>query len=303
MRHHYIPEFLLKVWTESTLDNKVEVFRLDLAGVPSNRYSPRHTGYEKDLYALSRDQVAGLDAQHVETKILKPVDNDAAVVLKKLLLGRLNDLTKAENVNWVIFLMSLRVRRPEFVNFLKSDEPKKLIGSAIKNPKKHGFSSENPDPHAVREFIEKKEPGLTDNLAMVHFGDFITDRDDAMEIGRMTWSLHHFRNQKHHLLLSDDPLIFTEKSIDHPDLIIMLPVSPDKVFIATKTIFATRWIRQHRAKDVVRYINEWSVFQAKKRIFACDRSQHRFILNRINKRHTQARKQKDLNNQKQQLIT
>ena len=82
MRHHYIPELLLKVWAETTLDKKVEVFRLDLAGIPSKRYSPKHTGYEKDLYALTHDQVAGLKKQHVETEVLKSVDNEAAKVLK-----------------------------------------------------------------------------------------------------------------------------------------------------------------------------------------------------------------------------
>ena len=285
MRHHYIPEFLLKRWAETTTDKKIEVFQLDIPKIPSKRRTPKHTGFELDLYALSRLQVAGLGKQHVETGILKPVDNDAAIALKKMLSGGLDSLTKTENVYWVIFLMSLRVRTPEFVNFLKSDEPKKFIATAIKNPEKYGISSEDPDPHAVREFVEKKEPGLTDNFGLVHFGDMITERDIAIGIGRMTWSLHHFKNQKHDLLLSDDPLIFTEKSIGHPDLIIMLPISPDKVFIATKTISATRWIRQHRDKDVLRYINEWSIFQAKKRIFACDKSQHKFVLNRrMNKR-------------------
>jgi hypothetical protein len=52
MRHHYVPEFLLRSWSETTADKKVEVFRLDLNDLPSNRHVPKYTGYEHDLYAL-----------------------------------------------------------------------------------------------------------------------------------------------------------------------------------------------------------------------------------------------------------
>ena len=287
MRHHYVPEFLLKRWVETTADKKVEVFQLDIPRIPSKRRTPKHTGFEPDLYALAHDQVAGLEKQHVETNILKHVDNEAAKVLNKILVGGLDSLTKTDNVNWVVFLMSLRVRTPEFVNYLKYDAPEKFKAALIEDPKKYIAKLGDSDPRALAERAEKENPGITDNFGMVYFGNMITETEIAMKIGRMTWGLHHFKNQKNHLLLSDDPLILTENSIDHPDLIIMLPLCPDKAFIATKARHTTRWISQHRAKDVLTYINEWSLVQSKKRIFARNKSPRRFILNRKNKRHMQ----------------
>ncbi|MCY4419784.1 MAG: DUF4238 domain-containing protein [Gammaproteobacteria bacterium] len=284
MRHHYLPEFLLKRWAETTADKKVEVFQLDIPRIPSKRRRPKHTGFEQDLYALTHDQVAGLEKQHVETNILKHVDNEAAKVLNKILIGGLGSLTKTDNTHWIIFLMSLRVRRPEFINYLKYGEPDEFKATLIESPEKYIAKSGDSDPHALAEHAEKENPGITDNFGMVYFGHMITEPDIAMKIGRMTWSLYHFKKLKNHLLLSDDPLILTEKSIDHPDLIIMLPLSPDKVFIATKAHHATRWLSQHRAKDVLTYINEWSLLQSKKRIIARNKSPHRFILNRNNKR-------------------
>ncbi len=124
MRHYYIPEFLLKVWSGTTADQKVEAFRLDLHDIPSKRHSPKHTAYEEDLCALTRDQVAGLKKQDVETEILKQVDNLAANVLRKLLIGGLASLDHRDRCAWVVFIMSLRSRTPEFINYLKNEEPR-----------------------------------------------------------------------------------------------------------------------------------------------------------------------------------
>lgn len=281
MRHHYVPEFLLKRWAETTRDKKVEVFQLDIPRIPSKRHTPKHTGFERDLYALTRDRVAGLDKQHVETNILKHVDNEAARVLKKILIGGLNCLTKKDNTHWIIFLMSLKVRALENIDLLKPNEPKKFSGALIENSEKDSAPSGNQLP--LTESAEKECPGITDNFGIVYFGHMITETDIAMKIGRMTWSLHHFKNQRNHLLLSDHPLILTEKSLDHPDLLIILPLSPNKAFIAAKTDYIAHRIYQYRPKDVLTYINKWSLVQSKRRIFARDRSPHGFILNRVKK--------------------
>ena len=53
MRHHYVPEFLQKPWTEYTQDGKIEVFRLDLPITPLSRHKPKYTGFDHDLYALT----------------------------------------------------------------------------------------------------------------------------------------------------------------------------------------------------------------------------------------------------------
>ena len=272
MRHHYVPEFLLKRWAETTADKKIEAFRLDLPRIPSKRHPPKSVGFESDLYALNRNHAAGLEKQHVETKILNPVDNYAAIVLKKLLTGGLDSLTEKDNLNWVIFLISLKFRTPESVNFLKHGEPKRFKASLIENPEKN-----------LAERIEKEDPGITDNFGMVYFGHMITETEYVIKIGDMTWGLYHFKNQKNHLLLSDKPLIFTTKSIDDPNLIIFLPLSPDKAFIATKNRQIIERFKQERPKELMTRMNENSLYDAKQRIFARDKSPHSFILNRMEK--------------------
>ena len=85
MRHHYVPEFLLRGWSESTPDGKVEVFRFDLESLRSDRHAPKYTGFEYDLYALTESAVAGMEKQAIEKYFLRRVDHEAALVHTKLI--------------------------------------------------------------------------------------------------------------------------------------------------------------------------------------------------------------------------
>src|SRR5262245_33116894 len=103
MRHHYVPQFLLHAWADTTTDRKVHVFRLDLQNLAQSRLMPKHTGYEEDLYALSRPVVAGMEKHAVEKHFLRHVDNLAARVRRKLEDGGLNSLTHTERCDWIRF--------------------------------------------------------------------------------------------------------------------------------------------------------------------------------------------------------
>lgn len=92
MRHHFVPQFLLNSWARTTVDRKIETFRLDLyrpgdVQLKSDRHTPKHVGYDEDLYALTRDNVGGMSKHAIETGFLRHVDNDAARVLAVLEQG------------------------------------------------------------------------------------------------------------------------------------------------------------------------------------------------------------------------
>ena len=112
VRHHYVPRFLLRPWADSTPDGKIEVFRLDLDDLRSSRHTPKYTGYEEDLYALSMPVVAGMEKQAIEKHFLRHVDNLAARVHRKLDEKGLQALTLEDRSDWVRFLMSLRPSAP-----------------------------------------------------------------------------------------------------------------------------------------------------------------------------------------------
>jgi hypothetical protein len=93
MRHHYVPQFLLRAWAKTQPDKRVEVFRLDLPDLPSSRHAPKYTAYEDNLYALTMSLVAGMEQQAVEKYLLQQIDNLGAGMLRKLTTTGLAGLT------------------------------------------------------------------------------------------------------------------------------------------------------------------------------------------------------------------
>lgn len=280
MRHHYIPQFLLRAWAETTPDKKVEIFRLDRPRVPSSRRSPRHTAYEKNLYALTMPIVAGMEQQAVEINVLKHIDTLAAMVLRKLTTTGFTDITWDDRCDWVRFLMSLRLRQPNIVQQLRTGVAEHLEGSLIDQPEEYDAIAEVGDPPTLVEWTRKTYPGLIENFGLSFFNRLVGDPEIGRKILRMKWWLWHFTQERHDLLLADHPCIFTA-GIDDPDLVIALPIGPRKAFMATANERVANILRQQRPKHLLMRLNESSLAQAGPRIYACDASAHRFIANRL----------------------
>ena len=283
MRHHYVPKFLLKAWSSTTNDEKVEGFRTDLPNAPSKRWAPKATGYEDNLYALSQPSVAGVNKQDVETGPLQTLDSNAARVLEKLHSSGLSCLTHDDLRFWVYFVMSLKIRTPDAVNLIRTEGSAYLASSLNDKPEEYDAISDVSDPSTLTRWTEKHMPGLLDNFGVLSIDKLIFNQKVAVELLRMTWWIWNFEGQKNHLLLSDRPCIFTT-NWDGPDLVVALPIGPRKAFMMTKGERVANIMKSQRRRDLLTRINESSLNQAKSRIYARDRSPHRFICNRLAKR-------------------
>ena len=118
---------------------------------------------------------------------------------------------------------------------------------------------------------------------MSFFHELVDNPDIGNSIFRMKWWLWDFSGVKHDLLLADHPLIFTT-AIDDPNLVIALPISPKKAFMATQSDHVAAVMRQQDPKYLALRLNESSLGQARVRIYACDTSPERFIRNRLSTR-------------------
>jgi hypothetical protein len=130
MRHHFVPKFLLRAWSEGASDGCLQEFRLDLEGVPSFRRPPVRTGYQDGLYALTEAVVAGMSQNAVETHLWSPIDNYAARVRTKMVQYGLKSLSIKERRDWVRFLTSLRIRQPNIVNKLVEESRRAAASNA-----------------------------------------------------------------------------------------------------------------------------------------------------------------------------
>lgn len=285
MRHHYIPEFLQKPWTKDTSDGRLEVFRLDISHLPSSRHTPKYTGFDNNLYALTRDNVVGMDKQAVEKLFLKHVDNNAALVREKLEHDGLKSLTQEEKEHWTRFLMSLRLRQPDIIHTLKEDATEYLKLNLNENHEKYEELTSSDDPQTLELWTEEQYPGLIKNFGLSFFHELVDNPLYGNKILKMRWWLWDFQEMTHELMLSDHPCIFTH-GIDDRKCIIALPISPKKAFMATQSDDVAKLMRQQQTRNIVTLINESLVIQARVRIYARNQfPARRFIENRLYKRN------------------
>lgn len=280
MRHHYVPQFLLRPWTEDSLDKKIEVFRLDLNHAPSSRHAPKHTGYEEDLYALIKPIVAGVDQQAVEKQFLMRVDNLGADARTKLHNEGLRALTKEDRVDWARFLMSLRIRQPDTVRKLRIDSTEHLRATLATQPEQYEELAGLEDPPTLTQWIEKHFPGVIENFGLSFFHELVDNENIGGQLLRMKWWIWDFSDVPYDLLLADHPCIFTT-GIDATNLVVALPISPWKAFMATQSDRTSDLLRRQRPRDLAMRINESSLSHARVRIYARDQSPSRFIRNRL----------------------
>jgi hypothetical protein len=283
MRHHYVPEFLQKPWVKNSPDGKLEVFRLDLQGVPSNRHTPKHTGFDHDLYALTKDKIAGMEKQAVEKRFLRVIDNNATRVRTKLETTGLKSLSIEDRMDWARFLMSLRLRQPSVVEMLKRESTEHLKNTLNDHPEEYEELTTPEDAPTLEEWTEEQFPGLIENFGLSFFQELVDNPEIGEKILRMTWWLWDFQSAPYELLLSDHPCIFV-KGIGDPNCVIALPISPRKAFIATRSEEVAQSMRKQRPRDLVMRINESSVNQTRVRIYARNEAPRRFIEKRVDVR-------------------
>ena len=280
MRHHYVPQFLLRSWTDPNEDGKVEVFRLDLPHLSSTRHTPRYIGFENDLYALSKDSVAGMDKYAIEKQFLRNVDNYAAQIRSKLLENGLRSLNDKEKTGWVCFLMSLRLRQPNIIHMLKNKSAKHLRKTLSEQPEQYEELADEKDPLTLEEWTENQFPGLIENFGLTFFHTLIDNPKYGNRFLNMRWWLWDFSDAPYELLIADHPCIFTS-GVDDPNLIVALPIAPNRAFMMTQSDRVAGIMRKQRSRELVAKINESSLMQACTRRYARDRSPERFLLNRM----------------------
>lgn len=279
MRNHYIPQFLLKQWATEN-DKKIEVFRKDVQGIPSHRKAPAGTGYENDLYALSRDRIAGMDKHAIEKSFLMVVDNSAAKALKKIHDHGLKLLSSEERQDWTRFLMSLRLRQPEIIQSLVTESANELHRNLSEQPEEYEKLRGENDELSLPEWTEKTFPGLIENFGLSFFHELVDNEEVGTKILKMNWWIWNFSNCKNELLLADHPCIFSH-GIDDDNLIIALPIGPRKAFLATQSSQVEKILRLQKPCALLARLNESSINQSRVRIYATNKLPRRFIENRL----------------------
>lgn len=278
MRNHYVPQFLQRTWT-SPHDGSLEVYHLTASGVHCTRKVPKSAGFKNDMLSLSRDQVAGMDKHAIEKVVLQQIDNDAALVRAKLHNRQLSTLSHDERCAWVRFIMSLRLRDPSIVETLVVDSDKELRKSLTLNRFEYEQLAGDDDPANLESWTESHFPGLIENFGLSFYADLINDARIGNQLLHLQWWIFDVSSAPNRLLLGDRPSIFFG-GIDHPDLVVVLPIAPDRLFIATRGDGLKAGLPQVSVKELTLRVNDATVRQAATYVYGQDAQSCRFIVNR-----------------------
>jgi hypothetical protein len=247
IRHHYIPVFYLKPWNGP--DQRLCEYSRPYKTTKALRKHPAATGYVDGLYT-----VPGLpaeDAQFVERSFMKANDDWAARAHTVFLntVGPARDISQKEKFAWARFLYSLIVRNPENIDRMKREAPKYDMSAAD---------------------VAANLPTLINSERVI------------VAIAEMRFHTIQPENSRFSFLTSDRPIIMTN-GLAVPEAHIAMPLSPRRLFIATKSPQLIKDVAARSAGEVVLGVNNKVAEQARRFVYGVDDSQLRFVANRLGK--------------------
>lgn len=224
MRHHYVPQFLLRRWTNAA--GKLRIYKMRDGRLTRKDMGPKSTGYENGLYALVAG-VLGFPEDHLEKRLFGPIDNNAAVALDKI--ERRAVLTEDDHIAWTFFLCSLRIRQPDVLEFLRT-EGKQHHAEILANLDKESLPAGVPN---TEQWFNRHFPGTIDAATLTSWLPRMILHDDVADrFSGLHWWCREFEADAPKLLLSDLPLHW-EGGFNQPGFFIQLPIGPDRIFFGT----------------------------------------------------------------------
>jgi len=274
-KHHFLPVFYLKNWAQN--EGKLVQFSRPYKNiVKPQRKHPDGTGYIDKLYAI--EGFGGAVSQEVEKSFLSPVDSRAASALLSMLKGEM--VTPQERKAWAHFIMTLLLRMPTEIQLLKQftraieSEVQSWLDTFIREniPSKfHGKLDE-----AFQELRESTMSRQVEQILGAMSDDELIDRLVAME-----WEIIDTASSQNDLLTSDRPVVVNRNEQTEGNTVIVLPVGPRKLFVASTAPKLVSELKKVGAKKLTEVVNIDVVGAADQYVYGSSDRQLRFIQNRF----------------------
>lgn len=278
-KHHYIPVFYLKQWVGP--DGKLCEFSRPYKEVKPRRTHPDGTAYERNLYTVPELPPERADA--IERIFMKSADDLAARALQSLRRHRLAELTTRDRAAWARFIYSLVLRTPEYLARATRLIAEKMEESVDEVKDVYEERRGPGDPKTFEEFRAKfltSPYNMSPNRVLHHL---IDSERVIQHICSMRWDTALFHDLPHSFLTSDRPVIMTN-GLAVPEAHIVMPISPDQLFVATLDETSFKNIQSMPTKLLAHRVNSRVAEQARRFVYGVDDRQLRFISNRLGKK-------------------
>ncbi len=262
-RHHYVPEFYLKGWVNE--DGRLMTIKNLNGQIIRTSTTPKHTGFEWDLYSYDEKYTAAERAE-IEERFFKPLDQYGSNILTNLISNK--DLNTKDKVIWSQFLMAMRVRTPFNVSRLKALAEVHWTKNFPAEDKDYARLKSASSPESFDEWAMLENPGLRESIGIKQLPRLLNSKRILNDILSMRWLTLDVQLCSKKLVTSDNPAIFTS-GLQHDNCIICLPLSPDMAFFAFQpNSYAEKMISGTPPLQLVKRINESVTIQAQTRIYS-----------------------------------
>jgi hypothetical protein len=278
-KHHYFPIFYQKRWT-SDRDGRVCVYSKPHRQVKALRRYPDQIGFRYDLYTIPGVEFE--TASHLERRFFLQTDNDAAQALSSMERDPRIALDNRLRSGWSRFVMSLIHRAPDEVSIFFR-EVTQHVGQAEREFEEHYAERRLPtDPETFEEFARARPANPAGIATAMLIQKVIDSRFVGNHFNRMTWTIIS-PPSAYTFLTSDRPIIMTNGLVN-PDSHLALPIGPRRLFIASNQATIVREIAARKPDDLVAFVNDRVIKQARNFVIGVDDKQLRFVEKRFGAR-------------------
>lgn len=272
-KHHYVPEFYLKRWAGE--DRKVSDFRRFEGKLVHRRRFPSETGFEIELYSV-RNHTDPEKRQIIEKRLMSRIDNGASHSLEYMEATGKAPTDSVHRNAWTTFLLSLIHRSPMQVERLRksiaANRDEVLKSLAPRYPELR----QDTDPETFEEYLANDDGTIDEGSLLPLMQNLMSSKLVGTALIQMTWGIMRFNLPKHGFLTCDIPIMLSN-GLGHRDSFVMLPTSPNTIFIAAARKPIIDSFVSQDAKIFERGINDAVVQQAQQVVISQNTTQRRFI--------------------------
>jgi hypothetical protein len=277
-KHHYFPIFYQKRWAGA--DGRVCVYSEPFKELKALRRHPDQVGFQRDLYTIPGVEFEA--ASHLERRFFLQTDNDASQAPASIEIDPKTPLDQWLRSGWSRFVMSLIHRAPEEVAIFFREVGKHVAFAEREFEENYETRRLPTDPDTFADFRLQRPSNPEGRAAAMLIQQVIDSQLVGNHLNRMIWTILQ-PPSSYSFLTSDRPVIMTN-GLSKPDSHLALPIGPRRLFIASNQQAIVDDVSARKPDDLVAFVNDRVVKQARRFVIGIDDRQLRFVANRFGAR-------------------
>jgi hypothetical protein len=270
----------LKQWGDPNKDGQLFEYCRRFRGVEARPTHPGGTGYVHGLYTF--DELNGESRNFLEDVFLLRADDGANVALQRLLKLDLNLGVELRSA-WSRFIMTLLYRNPEAIQRLRTKIATELPSARRELTAAWETARREGDPATFEEYATAMPRRDVQQATLMLLHRIMDSEGVGRFLNSMEWGVLTFNRMRYPLLTSDRPYVMTN-GLDKPSGHLVMPISPNSVFVAARNIEIMRQLdAESKRKDVCmgEKLNDIVARQSHRFVWGSTATQISFVTKRL----------------------